>query len=119
MKCEACGKFKLGGIGLRTWGGSGCSTIQLLAVKQHEKSDDHKWSCQRWFAKHHLSSKGHVAPIELGIQTMVDRKKEKIVTVIKLLLISHYLLTLTSANFTRTWLLPTCHIPLSIHRMQM
>ena len=45
IKCEACEEFKLGGIGSRTWDMSGCSTIQLLAVKQHEKSDDHKWSC--------------------------------------------------------------------------
>ena len=55
MKCEACEEFKLGGVGSRTWGGSGCSTIQLSAVKQHEQSEDHKWSCQRWLAKHYPS----------------------------------------------------------------
>ena len=85
MKCKACEVFKLGGIGSRTWGGSGCSTIQLSAVKQHEKFDDHKWSCQWSFVKHHPSSKGPVAPIEPGLQTMVDCEKGRILTVIKLL----------------------------------
>jgi hypothetical protein len=33
MKCEACEKFKLRGICSRTWGRSGCSTIQFSAVK--------------------------------------------------------------------------------------
>ncbi|KAG0593808.1 hypothetical protein M758_UG021100 [Ceratodon purpureus] len=85
MKCLACEEFKLGGVGSRTWGGTGCSTIQLSAVKTHEKSDDHKWSCQRWLAKHHPSSAGYVAPIEPGLQTMVDREKGRILTVMKLL----------------------------------
>jgi hypothetical protein len=53
--------------------------------KKHEKSDDHKWNCQRWFAKHHPSNNGHVALIESGLQTMVDRKKGIILRVMKLL----------------------------------
>jgi hypothetical protein len=32
-KCKACEKFKLGGIYLRIWGGSGSSKIQLSVVK--------------------------------------------------------------------------------------
>ena len=85
MKCEACEEFKLGGVGSRTWGGSGCSTIQLSAVKQHEQSEDHKWSCQRWLAKHYPSRRLPVTSIELGLQTMVDREKGRILTVMKLL----------------------------------
>jgi len=41
MKCKACEKFKLGRISAKTWDGSGCSTIQLLTIKQYEKFDDH------------------------------------------------------------------------------
>ena len=106
VKYEACEEFKLGGVCSRTWGGNGCSTIQFSSVKQHEKSKDHKWSCQRWFAKHYPSTNLHVAFIESGLQTMVDREKGRILTVMKLLYFfssdNHYLLTLISANFTCT-----------------
>ena len=85
MKCDVYEKFKLGRVGSRTWCGSGCSTIQLSLVKQHEKSDDHKWSYQRWLAKHRPSSKELVASIELGLQTMVDCEKERILTIMKFL----------------------------------
>ena len=61
-------------------------------IKQREKSDDHKWSCQQWLAKHYPSRKLHVTPIESGIQTMVDHEKRSILTVIKLLyfVVSNY-----------------------------
>jgi hypothetical protein len=85
MKCEACEEFKLGRRGSKSWGGSGCSTIQLSAIKQHKKFDDHKWSYTRWMARHYPRTGGPVTPIEPGLQNMVDRENGRILIVMKLL----------------------------------
>ena len=47
MKCSACEEFRTGSAGSRIWGAIGCTTIQISAMKMHEKSDDHKFAFTR------------------------------------------------------------------------
>jgi hypothetical protein len=86
IKCEACQEFMTGGAGSKIWGGIGCSTIQISAVKLYKKSDDHKWAFTRWRARHFPKTTGTTTtPIEPALQVMVDREKGRILTLMKLL----------------------------------
>ena len=56
MKCTTCEEFRTGLVNSQTLDAIGCSTIQILAVKMHEKSNDHKFAFTRWRARHFLQS---------------------------------------------------------------
>ena len=87
MKCSACEEFRTNSVGSRIWGATGCSTIQILAVKMHKKSDDHKFAFTRRRALHFPQSQPSsvCTSIEPGLQVMVDREKAIILIVMKLL----------------------------------
>jgi hypothetical protein len=84
MKCKACEEA---GYESRWGKGTGCTTMQKSAVKDHAQSGDHKSALARWEALH-LPQSG-VGQIDQHIPSTIDREQGRIVvTVLTFLMIN-------------------------------
>lgn len=84
MKCKACEEA---GYESRWGKGTGCTTMQKSAVKDHAQSGDHKSALARWEALH-LPQSG-AGQIDQHIPSTIDREQGRIVvTVLTFLMIN-------------------------------